>query len=229
MTTVLMDIENQLTLCSSSLSAIAGYVTHSDQLSEKGKADSWEKYTKHHAKFVGQMKAVLDTVMKGVEKETELVLADQMPQATSPAEITVAELQASRILSRNLKGFNAINAWYQTAPVSPARTIVVEELKGRGQISDDEFLAMITNSAEDYRRAVNKERLVGGAIYHFLKPRIAELEKRLKDMHRSANTELLHSVSKLQVELDALELATTPQVPAWKPEHIDHFLAKNPV
>lgn len=226
MTTVFRDMQNELVRCSNAMDTIQQYLlTREDEYTLKGLAEQWTENTKTHAAFLGQMKKALDTIVPAMEKETQRLLDAEKPQATSPAEVTTAELQASRILARNLSTLEEAHKWIQDTPASPARTIVLDELKARGVITADEVITLITIGNPAYQQQVTAEKLVKTVVNSFIGPRIASLEKNVEHMGYQPAIDV-PSVIVVQGKLDTVELPVTPQVPTFTPSYIDTFAAR---
>lgn len=226
MTTVFRDMQNELVRCSNAMDAIQSYLlSRHDEYTIEGMAVQWTEHTQTHAEFLGKMKAALDTIVPAMEKKTQQLLDAEKPQATSPAEATTAELQASRVLARNLSTLEEAHKWIQDTPATPARTIVLDELKARGVITADEVITLITINNPAYQQQVTAEQLVKTVVTSFIGPRITSLEESVKRMGSQPAVDV-PSVIVVQSKLDTVELPVTPQVPTFTPSYIDTFAAR---
>lgn len=123
-------------------SRTAAWLAGNDDLTPQGRLSKLKGYAETCAwtETAESVRAAVDAVRAAAEEWGEAAMAEYMPTAETDAARVAAELEAARLLARGGDG-GALAQELMALPVSPGRTIALEELVARGAVARDTLAA----------------------------------------------------------------------------------------
>lgn len=206
-------LDASITATQESADLIARKIGESDHHTDTGKDDAYTRNTAEHREHLAKLTAKVEEITTTAEQHHADVYATVMPTPQNDTAAVAAELQAARILARpDMNDPASIGEYITTAPASPARTAVIQELVARGVISDETANAHLLGAHPDYlaaTRGLNAAQTVTSTVY---RPRLQALARRLEDRTAPGADSTERHPASIVPHLPALNVG---DIPAW--------------
>lgn len=204
-----------------SVDLIASTINADNSYTEQGKNESFERNTQEHRTAVEHLSDKIDKVSEHADNLLATAEAAELPESTDPSEHLATEMQANRILGRNMTEFKDIAQWYRSTSPCPARTTVIQELTARGVLSSESARSLL-HSSDSYRAAHDQHVRIKTAVNGIYRPKLNQLTAKVNN--RRADTTGWNAVRDLRGStVDGLPSDINVQVGTWTPNNAEHL------
>lgn len=180
--TIYNQLSDQITAALDSAHFLADHINGNHDLTEAGKDSHWEKYTTVHSDYSKYITDTINQVRKAAAAEVSNAFDDEMPVAATDQGRIAAELAAQRLLNRGtLNNLDSVNRWFGTEEISPARTLVVNELVARNIIEADHVQVLVQHASPIYGMAIKNQSAADTILVHLIQRKVRQLTDKLAD------------------------------------------------
>ncbi|NLT57177.1 MAG: hypothetical protein GXX79_21970, partial [Actinomycetales bacterium] len=198
---------------------IATRLNNDTSYTDEGRDERFTRHTREHHEHLDKLTQTIDKIIPAAEEHFNQVKANVFPTPTTDDQALVAEMQASRILSRpGMTDPEKAAGWVRDTPPSPARTAVMEELVARGVLDSEHLDGLIEATSPGYIEAKNQHMRAQTLVNSMYRPRLNAIATTLNNRRAPLLDPVQRHDSSIAGELPQLNVGP---VPGWTPNNAE--------